>query len=505
MARTVAERITAHLTRSASIDDELNTINETSETEGGRDFTADENEKIAALSSEKSALVENIKTLQDMESAMAARAVPAGAPARQLTIPATARKQEAPGFMLAKLATVQALAFVKREPVSQIIAQRYAHDDRVAACMDYVQRASTQIADTTTPGWAAELVKQDVAGFVDFKGTDSVFAALRSRPSSLDVSLDGFGKVTIPQRTNRGNLGGAWVGEAGVIPVLQGTIASVFLENTKLAGITTFTNELMTATNDNIEAILRDAMAADTAFMLDTALLDNVVKVNGVRPAGLRVNSTIAASGGASSVAADLAAAIGAIINAGGGDDIVVIMNPAQVSGLQWSKNALGLFNYPEVANGTINGKPIIVSKNVTAGTVYVVDAAYFASAAGVPEIKVSEEATLTMANAAASAPTQAIDGAGALGTANQVLVDGGIKVAGGITGAGTAGFVAMSVFQQNAIALRLVLPVHWVMRANLMVSVITGVAWAGLSSDTPVLDNDTPTATASKKNDKND
>ncbi len=282
-------------------------------------------------------------------------------------------------------------------------------------------------------------------------------------------------------------------------------MGSVFLENTKLAGITTFTNELMNATNDNIETILRDAMLSDTAFMLDTALLDSVAKVAGVRPAGLRVNSTIAASGGANAVAADLAAAIGAIIANGGGDDIVIIMNPAQVSGLAWSKNALGVFNYPEVANGTINGKPIIVSKNVPAGTVFVVDAAFFASAAGVPEIKVSEEATLTMANAAASAPTQAIDGAGAIGTANQVLVDGGIHVAGGVTGAGTAGFVAMSVFQQNAIALRLILPVHWVMRANLMVSVITGVAWAGLSSDAAALEGPTPPAAAPKKADKSD
>jgi HK97 family phage major capsid protein/HK97 family phage prohead protease len=491
---TISEKIAANMTRSATIDDELNAILAAADNDNGRELTEDETATVETLSAEKINVVRNIEIFQNAEAALGARAKAQGAP-RQLPIAANVAKVEPAGFMLAKIATAQALAFTQRVPVSQVIAQRYAHDDRVAACVEFVQRAAVQAADTTTPGWAAELVRQDVGGFIDFMATQSVFAALRARASSLDVSLDGVGKVTIPSRSNRGNLGGAWVGEAGVIPVLQGNLGAVSLEPTKLAGITVFTAELMNATNDQIETILRQAMLADTAYMLDTALLDNVVKVAGVRPAGLRVNSTIAASGGANAVAADLAAAIGAIIAAGGGDDIVVIMNPAQASGLAWAKNAFGQFEYPEVASGTINGKPIIISKNVPAGTVFVVDAAYFVNAAGVPEIKVSEEATLTMANAAASAPTQAIDAAGAIGTANQVLPDGGIKVLGGVAGAGTAGAVAMSVFQQNLIALRLLLPVHWVMRAPQMVSVITGVAWAGLSGGAPLLADPTSEA----------
>ncbi len=78
------------------------------------------------------------------------------------------------------------------------------------------------------------------------------------------------------------------------------------------------------------------------------------------------------------------------------------------------------------------------------------------------------------------------------------MLPDGGIKVLGGVAGAGTAGAVAMSVFQQNLIALRLLLPVHWVMRATLMVSVITGVTWSR-SAGSPLAEDSAPTTSRGK------
>ena len=354
---------------------------------------------------------------------------------------------------------------------------RYSADDRVAASWDYVARAATKIADTTTPGWAAELVAQDVAAFMADLVNISVFAALRARASTVEVTLDGAGSVTIPGRTNRGNMAGAWVGETGVIPVVQGTINAAKLEPTKLAAITTFSRELVTASNDTIETILRNGLREDTADLLDRNLLDAIAKVAGVRPAGLQNGSRSAASGGVDKVAQDLAAAIGPILTAGGGRDVVAIMNPLQELGLKFATNMLGLKAYPEMANGSLEGYPFITSNNVPDGVVVVLDAADFASAAGVPDFTVSEEATLTMANADNAVPTQALDAAGAVGTINQVLPDGGIHVA-GAGGTGTIGYTAMSMFQQWSVALRMVVPVHWIMRRAGMVSVITGVNW---------------------------
>lgn len=479
MPRTLAERITDAQTRSVSIDEEIQSIMDTAAEADDRELTAEELETIDALNEEKALVVKNIATLQGVETSMARKAVPAnGAASARATVPAQAAKREMPGFMIGKLATVAALAFIEKQPPERIIAARYAHDDRVAACFDYVQRTATNIADTTTPGWAAEMVQEDVAAFIQDMENLSIFADLRARPSSM--SLTGMNRVSVPRRS-KGGLGGAWVGEAGVIPVLQGLIGATPLEPTKLAGITTFSRELMTATNSQIEAVLRNGLRIDTAEKLDKALLDALPRVAGVRPAGLLNGANSNASGGPDAASSDIKTAIDSIIQAGGGRDIVLIMNPSQLNGLAFAENALGMPQFPSVAqNQSLQGKPIISSLNVPLGTVVVMDAAEFASMADVPEFRVSEEATLTMANADTTPPTQAVDAAGAVGTADQVIPDGGILVAGGPDGAGTAGFQAMSMFQQWAVAVRLVMPVNWAMTKDDMVSVITGVDWGG-------------------------
>lgn len=478
MPRTISERITALQTRSATIDAELIDIQETAAAEDDRDFTADETTSISALTEEKANVVRNLETLSTLESTLAAKALPAGAGGGQLArVPAAVAKQEPGGSIIGKLALVAAFSHVTKQPHDRVIATRYPHDDRVAACMDYVVRAATGIADTTTPGWAAELVKQDVGAFMDELVNLSVFAALRARASTMDVSLDGIGSLKLPGRTNRGNMAGSWVGETGVIPVVQGTIAAATLERTKLAAITTFSKELMSATNDTIEAVLREGLRLDTADLLDRNLLDNVARVAGVRPAGLQVGANTAASGGPDEVRGDLKAALAPIVAAGGGRDIVLILNPAQALGLQFSVNMLGLLAFPEMAQGNLAGYPFITSNNVPVGVVFVMDAADFADAADVPEFTVSEEATLTMANADNVVPTQATAD-GTIITAGQVPVDGGIHVAGGATGPATLGVVAMSMFQQWSVAVRMVLPVSWAMRRPGMVSTITAVDW---------------------------
>jgi HK97 family phage major capsid protein len=476
MPRTIAEQITETQTRSTSIDDELTTIMDAASDEN-RDLSPDEVDRMAVLNGEKTIVVKRLETLQDTEATLAARARPAhGAPVQRLAVPAVAHRAEKPGAMIGKLALVAAFSHVTKQPPDRIIATRYAADDRVAACHDFITRSASGIADTTTPGWAAELVRQDVAAFMDDLVAISVFAALRGRPST--VSLNGMGNISVPGR-NRGGLGGAWVGEAGAIPVLGGSLFAAKLEPTKLGGITTFSRELMNATNDEIETILRNGLREDTANVLDVALLDAAAKVPGVRPAGLQNGAPSAPSLGPGDVLADLRAAIDPIIAAGGGRDIILIMNPSQKLALEFSQNALGLLEFPTVsANGTLLGRPIIDSINVPLGVVIVLDAADFANQTGMPEFMVSEEATLTMASADATAPTQAVSGTGTIGTPFEVLPDGGIRVDGGPTGPGTAGAQVMSMFQQWSVAVRLVVPVHWTMRRTGMVSVITAVDW---------------------------
>lgn len=477
-------RIVHHQTRLAAIGAELRSLEEAAAEGDGRDFTAEELATIETLTADKATNESQLNACLTLENSIAARAQPAGNGQTVLN-PATrrveprARVKEKPGFMLAKMATVSVLSHFKKQPIERIVASHYANDDRVAGCMDYMLKSAVAIADSTTPGWAGELVREDIAAFMADIENVSVYAALRTRGRTVD--FDGAGRISIPSRTNQGNMAPAWVGEAGVIPVVQGSFAARLLEPTKLASITTFSKELLNNTSGQIEATLRDALRVDAATTLDAALLDATAARPQVRPAGLQVGATVVPSGGPDAAAADLKAALSPIIAAGGGQNIVLIMNPVNVLGLQFATNMLGLPAYPEIAQGRFAGYAFIASNNVPAGTVFVMDASEFASGAGVPNFEISEEATLTMANADGTAPTQAVDAAGAIDVPGQVGPDLGIKVAGNAAaGAGTAGYQAFSMFQMWSVALRMILPVHWMMLRDDMVSVITGVDWGG-------------------------
>ena len=89
----------------------------------------------------------------------------------------------------------------------------------------------------------------------------------------------------------------------------------------------------------SIEQIIRQAMSDDTSAALDSYLIDNVAASTGVRPAGLLNGVTpitaSAASTPAAKMVADLNALAAAIEAAGGGRNIIYIMNPAQAGFLE--------------------------------------------------------------------------------------------------------------------------------------------------------------------------
>ena len=108
-----------------------------------------------------------------------------------------------------------------------------------------------------------------------------------------------------------------------------------------------------------------------------------------------------------------------------------------------------------------------------------VVDADCFASAIDQTEIDTSEQATLTMADAGAAAPTQAgaAVGGGALGTQRQVIPDGGIPVSGG-SGASIAGAVAVNLWQTWSLGIRLVQPASFAVTKAGAVQAVSGITW---------------------------
>jgi hypothetical protein len=369
------------------------------------------------------------------------------------------------GEIVVKAATVRALAAIRGQSEDEVIASLYEkrRDERLVMLV----RAATGTADTTTPGWARELVAVDVQGFLSSL-PGSVFAALAQRGFMLDE-----GGVSVPFRAS-GDVAGAFVGEGGAAPVKRATLAAATLARHKMLVISTLTEELRRATGGKAEAIIRALLETDTASALDAALLDGAAEVPGVRPASL-VNGVApiapsAAVSRAERIAEDVGAIVAALVAAGCTGPFVLAMNDAQKIGM-----TLACPGSPAL--------DVIVSPNVPPGSIYGVDTSQFAATVAAFEFDVSNSVVLVMANADAIAPTHATSAADAtaIGTAEQVPPDGGLSVvnaAQAAAGKAGAGSVAVSMFQTYSLALRTLLPCSWAKGRAGSVQWVQGVDW---------------------------
>ena len=428
-----------------------------------------------------------LTALKAAETSLAARATPVlpnGAPAIIKTHPRLAPNHQA-GDLFVKMALVKALALIQGQPAEHIMEERYSNDDTVKAVFDWMRKAAVPVADTTTSGWAAELVRNDMQGFLDLVKNTSVGAALAIR--SMMLSFDNYGTVTVPKINNLSSSGTepAWVGEGGAIPLQRFTFGSSVMARYKLASIVPMTREIVQQSTPSIETIVRSAMQEAYSQMLDRALLAVAPGGNavaGVRPASLRIGEATAsgstAGTGIENLITDITAMLSALAAAGLGQRPLLMLSDADFIGASMLVNPLGQMMFrDELAAGRLLGIEVVHSLNVPTGTAVMVEAPAVATAFDAPETMVSEEATLTLADAGAAAPTQALDAAGALGTPNQVLPDGGISVS-GATGAGTTGYTAQSLFQRNMLAIRTLWPTSWMVMRTGAVQTRTSIDW---------------------------
>ena len=383
------------------------------------------------------------------------------------------------GYRIAQLMISRASAYIDKRPL-EIVAEEIFRGDAAAIA---IARAATGVADSTTAGWAAELVRSDGRALL---ATDiapmSVWAGLAAAGTPL--RFNGAPAITVPSVSNfQTALEPAWVGEAGVIPVVKGTMTSQRITRNKLAGIIPITKELERTSDPAAVEVMRRLLRQATSNLLDRSLLDALPAVAGVRPAGLLNNVTTSAGasgGGVNALIADLKTMVAAMQTAHvGSSQVVLLVNSATALSLGLLVNPLG--QVPSIINtagGTVAGMKVISSPLVPSGYCIMVDAQYFYSAFDDVEIDVSEQATVTVADAGAAAPTQAMDNAGALGTAKQVLPDRGIHVAGGVTGAATVGAQAISLWQTWSLGIRLVWPAGYAVTMAGAVQAVTAITW---------------------------
>ena len=339
-----------------------------------------------------------------------------------------------------------------------VLRETVGENDKVRAVFDaLVGKAASVPALTTVTGWAAELVRIDYQGWMDQLFPLAVAPRLISRGMSFTFG-PGFGIIQIPMRSATPTVAGSFVGEGAPIPVRQAGFASQQLTPKKLAVISTFSREISEHSDPQIEGILRQAILDDTAVALDSVLLD-ANPATAVRPAGLRngiATLTPTAGGGFAAVVGDIKGLAAALTTATNGNlrDPVWLMSPLLELALGLIAFPNGEWAFPDIkSSGTFMGWPVIVSTTVTADTLYLVDAADFASATGAPRFDVSDQATVHMDDTN-PAPISAT------GTPNVVAAP------------------VRSFWQTDTLGIRMIQQTNWLMRRPGMVAYVTGVTW---------------------------
>jgi HK97 family phage major capsid protein/HK97 family phage prohead protease len=361
-------------------------------------------------------------------------AVPAAAP-RPFAVPA-ARVEPGERYLRSLVAIMHSKASLEMPEGYKSPAQCLSR-----LVLGHVMRAASAPADTTTTGWASQLVQTDVRGFMDVLYPMSVYPGLASRGQRLGFGR--AGQITIPTWSSTPSIGGSFVAEGAPIPVRQGALTSVSLGPKKLGVITVYTREIATYSNPTIEGLLRSRIQAQTSQAIDSILLDATV-ASSVRPPGLRAGVaalTATTGGGFNALVGDLKQLLGALVTGSAGNlrSPTWIMNPAQAISIALTQNAGGLFPFQgAIEGGSFYGYPVIQSGSVTAGMVIIVDAADFVSVEGdAPMFTVSAEATLHMED---TTPL-------AIGTVGSPA---------------TVAAPVRSTFQTDCIALRMIMPLNW-------------------------------------------
>lgn len=400
-----------------------------------------------------------IERMEKMEKALATQVVQ---PAQdgQIIVPdnkqrpfALPKKKIEPEDYVYRAITCGVRAFGQQVSFDSALRDLYGGDEATAI----VLKAAVNPAQTTVAGWAAELVQTANGAFMDRLVAGSIYQPLSARGQRFDLGRNGSLKV--PVRANAPRAAGSWVGEGAPKPVKRIGLSSIQLTPHKLAVISTFTEEMAMYSTPAIEGLLRQAMSDDTRESLDGYLIDNVA-ASATRPAGLLNGVTpitaTAAGTAIEKIVADLNALIAPMEAAGGGGNVVLLMNPAQSRHLGMAQTTTGDFAFGSAteAAAKIGAGGIIPSTTVPAGTVIAVDADWFTTATGdAPRFAVSNEATLHEED---TTPLPL----GATGTPNVVAAP------------------MRSLFQTDSIAIRLSLYVTWSMVRPGMVQTIAGVGW---------------------------
>jgi len=366
------------------------------------------------------------------------------------------KKELAPLEYLVRAGTVA--IFAKDWQIDPIKAceKIYGDDEVTRVACGLILRTATAPAMTTVPGWAQELAQQTYAELMPQLIPQAVYTRFAAR--GLTLQFGRAAKIVIPTRSVTPTIAGSFVGEGAAIPVRIGAFTSQNLTPKKLAVITVWTREMSEHSTPAIEGVLREAIQTDTSVSIDSVLID-ANPATTTRPAGLLngvAAQTPTTGPGLPAIIGDLKLLVGVLTTSTKGNirNPVFLMNPGEMLSASLA-NTNGIFPFKaEIGQGTLLNIPIIDSATIPTRTVILVDAADFVTAGGGgPRFELSDSATLHMED---TTPLE-------------------------LVGTGSPGTVASpqrSLFQTDSIALRMIMPLNWLMRRSGCVAWVNNVNW---------------------------
>jgi hypothetical protein len=317
-----------------------------------------------------------------------------------------------------------ALAKLERTPAATY-ARRW--DDRDV--IDLILRAPSSPATVGPP------LAHIVVALLDVLRPQSAGSDLLMR--GMGFNFSGAAQINVP---NIAIPTGGFVAEGQPIPVVtEPTSAGAQLTPHKLAVITWLTGEM--ARNANAEALIRQALIESAGPTIDKVLFSTAAATTAA-PAGLLngITGLTPASGTDKGqiIIDDVEALATSVAPVAGNGEIVLVASPDVAVALKL--RLYGTVQWPVLTSGSLAAKTVIaVACNAVVSAVE-----------GAPRIDVSQDSTLVPD----TVPTEIV------------------------TAAGTVAQSVGSVFQKDAVALRLLWPITWALRDARGIAYMTAVNW---------------------------
>jgi hypothetical protein len=355
----------------------------------------------------------------------------------QLNIPA---RPSALFMWQAAAATV--LGFVNGTSPEAVARSKYPNDP----VTPLILRGATTPAITTDPAWAGPLARQSVSLAIEEIVAMSAMGALL-RAGAFNVDLGQYGSVRVPGRATTAANAGKWVQEGHPIPAVQlNILGGPVLTPTKLAVLLSMTREITEASN--IEDIVRMLVTEAASLALDAAVFSTSAATP-AQPAGLLngltpLTATAGASLGFDACGQDLGKLVGDIAARAGGVHAFFVCAPSQATSIRfWAGGQFGRGPQGDIL-------PVAPAASLaTTGTVVCLEPESLAITLSDPQFSVSNVAAVHQED------TTPLD----------------------ISSGGVLASPVKSMFQTDALALRMTLSASWGMRAP-HVSYMTGVGW---------------------------